>query len=92
MLKVAKSQSMFLSLNIDQKIASFESLKEHEDSSHNHFCSTNSQSDNLDIGDLSMKRSANKDDIHSYHSGSHEDFMLPFKGQQLLKVNSVCQN
>ena len=83
---------MFLSLNIDQKIACFESLKEQEGGSDNLFCSTNSQSDNLDIGDLSMKRSVNKDDIHSYHSGSHEDFQLPFKGQQLLKVNSCCQN
>ena len=83
---------MFLSLNIDQKIACFESLKEQRIGSDNIFCSTNSQSENLDIGDLSMKRSNNKDDIHSYHSGSHEDFQLPFKSQQLLKVNSVCQN
>ena len=34
-LRVAKSNSMFLSLNIDQKIACFESLKEQESNSEN---------------------------------------------------------
>ena len=72
-LRIAKSNSMFLSLNIDQKIACFESLKEQESNSENQICSTNSQSENLDIGDLFMKKTLIKDDINSIHSGSIEE-------------------
>jgi len=69
---------MFLSLNIDQKIAFFESLKEQEgNSSDNFFCSTNSQSENIDIGDLFIKRSLNRDDNNSINSVCNEDLQLP---------------
>ena len=49
-LRVAKSQSMFLSLNTDKKIACFESFKENDGQSNDNFLSTNSRSNDVDIG------------------------------------------
>jgi hypothetical protein len=47
---------MFLSLNTEKKIASFESLKEHDGHSNENFLSTNSRSENVDFGELTNKK------------------------------------